>query len=82
MIQYKVFTGTIAEIEAALNAFCAGLPSGVNVNMGPLTPQIPGSVEGADSRQWIKETMYVLPLRNNGTIAVPSMEVPRGRKSA
>lgn len=76
MIQYKVFVGTIAEIEAALNAFCAGLPTGANVNMGALT-------RNDDVGLWYKEIMYVLPQRSNNGIAVPQMrEVPRGRQPA
>ena len=61
MIQYKIFAGTLDEIEAALNAWAASLPTGVNVNSGPL-------VQAGDI--WLKEVMYVLPARSNG-IAVP-----------
>ena len=79
MIQYKVFVGTIAEIEAAFNAWAAALVQGVNVNAGPLTPLIPGSVESAADRQWLKEVMYILPQRSNGNIAVPEFD-PRGAR--
>lgn len=77
MIQYKVFVGTIAELEQAFNAWAASLVPGANVNTGPLTPMIPGSVEDAADRQWFKEVMYVLPVRGNG-IAVPAPAIHRG----
>lgn len=73
MIQYRCFTGTIIEIEAALNAFCAGLPSGVNVNMGPLA-----HFDSDEGLIWYKEVMYVLPQRDNSKIAVPQMVKPGG----
>ncbi len=66
MIQFKAFTGTIAEIESEMNKWLAALPNGVNVNCGPLTR--------IDGDQWFKEALYVLPERSNGRIAVPQLK--------
>ena len=74
MIQYKVFTGTIAEIEAAFNGWAASLVYGVNVNAGPLT-----SFDTDEGQQWLKEVMYVLPQRSNNGIAVPTPQLLGGR---
>jgi len=68
MVQYRVFTGTIAEIEAAFNAWAASLVQGVNINAGPLTKLDDGS--------WLKEVMYVLPVAGRN-IAVPTPAIAR-----
>ena len=73
MIQYKVFVGTIAEIESAFNGWAASLAQGANVNAGPLTHlDEPGGVD-----RWLKEVMYVLPQRPTNGIAVPQTAIPR-----
>ena len=73
MIQYRVFTGTIAEVEAAFNAWAAALVPGANINAGPLT---------RDGDQWFKEIIYQVPQRSNGQIAVPQLKgVGRGQPS-
>jgi len=83
MIQYKVFTGTIAEIEQAFNVWAASLVQGVNVNAGPLT-MIVINDSGEMVERWYKEVMYVLPARPNNGITIPQMldprEVSRGRQ--
>ena len=69
MIQYKVFTGLIHEIESALNAWAASLMQNVTINSGPLT-----RIEGD---QWFKECIYVLPVLGNG-LAVPTPMSAKG----
>jgi hypothetical protein len=63
MLQYKIFDGTIAEIEKALNKWAASLVQGVSITAGVLT-----RIEGD---QYFKEMAYLLPVRANG-IAVPT----------
>ena len=62
MVQIRIFVGTIEEIEKAFNGWAASLREGTNVQASPLTAAGDG---------WIKEVMYLLPLRSNG-IAVPA----------
>ena len=74
MIQYKVFTGTLAEIEAAFNGWAASLVNGVNINSGPLT-MIPNTMTMLDdgvtlAERWYKEVVYVLPVAG-AKLAVP-----------
>lgn len=71
MIQIKIFVGTLSEIEAAFNAFAPGIVQGAQLNCGPCVAAPDGS--------WFKEVMMQLPVRDNGKIAIPQMEVPRGR---
>lgn len=72
MIQYKVFMGTLEEIERALNAWAASLPLGTNMNHNPLT-RISETTD-----RWFKEILYVLPARPNG-LAVAQRAPRRGR---
>ena len=74
MIKYKVFVGTIAEIERDFNAWASALADGVNVNAGPLMALNPQSVEEVAARQWTKEVMYVVPKIPAGKIAIPQMQ--------
>ena len=69
MIQYRVFTGTVTEIEAAVNAWAASLARGASINAGPLT---------RDGDGYFKEFIYQLPERSNGRLAVPQTAIPRG----
>ena len=69
MIQFKVFTGTLAEIESAFNAWAAALMDGTNVQAAPLVAVGDGT--------YLKEVVYMLPKRSNGKIAVPSIVPPR-----
>lgn len=77
LIQYRVFTGTIAEIESAFNAWAASLIMGANVNSGPLTliGERQTGVGANTEREYMKECICVLPARGNG-IAVPAKVVP------
>ena len=71
MVQYRVFTGTIAEIETAFNGWAASLVQGVNINSGPLVKLDDGS--------WIKEVLYVLPVAGGRpNIALPTPAIARG----
>lgn len=82
MILYKIFTGTLEEIAAAFSRWAASLPQGANVNCGPLTPlpTQPVTVEGAPAVDmlFMKDVVYVLPVRNNSGIAVPERRLPGG----
>mgnify|MGYP001599359347 CR=1 FL=1 len=74
MIQMKVFTGTIAEITEAFNAWAASLVHGTQFPQG-----IAGMARLANDRDdWIKEIIYVLPVRPNSGIAVPTPAIARG----
>jgi hypothetical protein len=77
MIQWKVFSGTLAHIEQTFNAWAAGLANGVNVQAGPLVACNANSVEPLAEREYVKEVMYILPVRDNSKIAVPTMVPPR-----
>ena len=77
MIQLKIFTGTIAEIESAFNAWSASLMQGTNINSGPLV-LVGNPDHAAIEKVFMKEVLYVLPVRDNGKIAVPQFQPPRG----
>ena len=76
MVQFKIFTGTIAAIEAAFNTWAASLPNGVNVNAGPITPATPSATGPLAEREYLKEVMYVLPLRSGNGIDVARSRLP------
>lgn len=68
MVQYKIFEGTLKEIEAAFNVWAASLVAGVNISASPLVYSPSG---------WVKEVMYVLPQRSN--VAVPNLIRANGK---
>jgi hypothetical protein len=68
MVQYRIFTGSLADIEQAFNAWAASLVSGVSINHNPLMAVGDGT--------WLKEVVYVLPAGGHG-VGVPKIAIPR-----
>lgn len=66
MIVYKVFAGSLVEIEAAFNAWAASLVAGAKIGHSPLQPDGHGG--------FFKEIMCELPVRMNGR--VPQIAIP------
>jgi len=74
MVQYKIFQGTLEEIEAAFNVWAASLVAGVNISASALV-----SVDTDAGQRWIKEVLYVLPHRSNARVLAPVLVRPNGK---
>ena len=70
MIQTKIFSGTIAEVEAAFNLWAAGLVRGAQLTLSPLVVVSPEFV--------IKEVLVNLPEREMNGHRSPKIVVPQG----
>ena len=64
-IKYKVFTGTIAEVERDFNAWAKPLPDGTNISPGPILRMPDG-----DGERWLKEVTYNEPDAGRVPIAI------------
>ena len=70
MIQSKIFSGTIAEVEAALNAWLVGVLRGAQLTFSPLVVISPEFV--------IKEVIVNFPEREVNGNRAPKLVVPQG----
>jgi len=70
MIQVKYFTGTIAEVEAAMNTWLAAVATNTQLTFSPLV-----LVPGTD--QVIKEVLINMPARSANGVPTPKLAVPR-----